>query len=48
MLLLLLLMKVILYCFTVGGDLTVPADGVVGGDGKDEETLDERGNCFEI
>ena len=36
------------YCFTVGGDLAVPANGVVGGNGKDEETLDERGNCFEI
>ena len=34
--------------FTVGCDPTLPADGVVGGDGKDEETLDERGNCFEI
>ena len=36
------------YCFTVGGDLTVSADGVAGRDGKDEETLDERGNCSEI
>ena len=47
--LLLLLMVILLFCcFTVGCDPTLPADGVVGGDGKDEETLDERGNCFEI
>ena len=35
-----LLLVVILLC--------LHANGVVGGDGKDEETLDERGNCFEI
>ena len=43
-----MLVILLIYCFIVGGDHTVPADGVVGGDSRDEETLDERGNCFEI